>query len=111
MADVAFAARLKTLREAAGLTQKQLAEKAGVAQRTVSSLEQGLYEPVWSTVLALARALAVPVQAFVPEEDDQGEGQGATTPPVKQGRGRPRKDIASTEEKPNKPLRGSHKQQ
>jgi transcriptional regulator with XRE-family HTH domain len=87
MSDTAFGLRLKSLRESAGLTQKQLAEKAGVAQRTVSSLEQNLYEPVWSTVLALARALSVKVQAFVPTEDDLA----TSTTAAKTGRGRPRK--------------------
>ncbi len=88
-----FGGRLKELREATGMTQKQLAEKAGVGLRTVSSLEQALYEPVWSTVLALAHALDVEVQAFVVHEDDQ---VGHTPPePKKRGRGRPPKVPSS----------------
>jgi putative transcriptional regulator len=104
MIESTFANRLKELREAAGLTQKQLAEKAGVGLRTVSSLEQALYEPVWSTVLALARALGVEVQAFVVQQGRQGEAQSFTAAPPKRGRGRPRKDAApAVEAIPDKP--------
>jgi putative transcriptional regulator len=85
----AFAYRLRELRGAARLTQRELAEKAGVALRTVSSLEQALYEPVWSTVLALSKALAVEVQAFVVEDGQPGLAS-ASVPP-KAGRGRPPK--------------------
>ena len=79
-----FAARLKELRQAAGMTQKELAEKAGVALRTVSSLEQGLYEPVWSTAIALASALGLNCTAF----------QQLPANPTPAPRGRPRKAAA-----------------
>jgi transcriptional regulator with XRE-family HTH domain len=59
-----FGARLKELRERAGLTQKELADRAGVSQRAVSHWEQGLREPSWSNVLALAGALGVDCRAF-----------------------------------------------
>ncbi len=110
MIESTFAYRLKELREASGLTQKQLAERAGVALRTVSSLEQALYEPVWSTALALAQALGVELQAFVVAQDDQGAGRvtGAALP--RRGRGRPRKDAAAAADAPTKKsLRRSNK--
>jgi putative transcriptional regulator len=88
MQKTGFADRLKELREAAGLTQKQLAERADVALRTVSSLEQALYEPVWPTVLALAQALGVEVQAFVVRSGDPGQ-KHSVSPPQKRERGRP----------------------
>jgi transcriptional regulator with XRE-family HTH domain len=78
-----FAGRLKHLREAAGLTQEQLAERAGMHRFGVAKLEQGLREPAWPTVLALAKALGVGCQAFV-----DAENSAETT--AKQGRGRPR---------------------
>jgi transcriptional regulator with XRE-family HTH domain len=64
MNDQWFAARLKELREAAGLSQKALADRAGLSQRAVSHWEQGIREPGWSNVLALARALGVDCRAF-----------------------------------------------
>jgi DNA-binding XRE family transcriptional regulator len=96
----AFGAKLKELREAASMTQKQLADGAGVNQRTVSSLEQGRYEPVWSTVQGLCAALGVSCEAFnerPAERGPQGRGRPATKkaegPPAekKKKRGRPKR--------------------
>jgi transcriptional regulator with XRE-family HTH domain len=79
-----FAARLKALRESAGLTQAQLAERAGLHLHGVTKLEYGDREPSWPTVLALAAALGVSTETFV------------NTAPAEQAqeplpRGRPRK--------------------
>src|SRR5262249_43828272 len=65
-----FGAKLKELRMAAGWTQAQLAEKANISQRAVSHWEQGLREPSWSNVLALADALGVRLQGVREERDD-----------------------------------------
>ena len=55
-----LAARLKAARAAAGLSQPQLAERAGVPLPTVRSLEQGQRTKVWlETAAKLARALGV----------------------------------------------------
>jgi transcriptional regulator with XRE-family HTH domain len=89
-----FASRLRVLRDGAGLTQQQLAERAGMHRLTVAKLEQGIREPSWATVVALANALAVTCDAFL-----EGEGQPAGAP--KPGRGRPRKEPQ--EEKPKRP--------
>lgn len=61
---VQFGPRLRELRLEAGLTQKQLAEKAGVSQNGVSQWEDGSREPGWYAVLALAEALGVSCAAF-----------------------------------------------
>ena len=92
-----FGARLKRLRTEAGMTQAQLAAKAGVALRTVSSLEQGLYEPVLSTFLALAGALGVDCLAFTKADDSEGNT------PEKQSRGRPPKPKEEQEQQPKRP--------
>jgi transcriptional regulator with XRE-family HTH domain len=81
-----FGGQLRRLREAAGLTQGQLGERAGYHGFTVAKLEQGLQEPTWPTVLALAEALGVNCLAFVPEDG------GA--PAESRGPGRPRKAAA-----------------
>jgi transcriptional regulator with XRE-family HTH domain len=81
-AAAAFGVALKRLREAAGLTQKELADKASLSQRAISHWEQALREPSWSNVLALAEALGVDCRAF----------QGDPAEPVRPApRGRPRK--------------------
>lgn len=63
-AAMAFAAKLKTLREASGLSIYALAKKAGISTESASKLEQGAHVPSWSTVMALADALGVSVADF-----------------------------------------------
>ena len=76
-----FAGRLKELREASGLTQPALAERAGLSKDGIAHLEQGRREPSLATAVALAEALGVRLEAFLTPP--------AARPP--QGRGRPRK--------------------
>lgn len=53
---------LKRLREARGLTQLELAKKAGVAQGYISALEAGeKSNPSVAVIKKLAKALGVPV--------------------------------------------------
>ena len=61
-----FGPILKRLRETAGLSQRELAEKAGMHLFGVAKLEQELRDPKWSTVMVLAKALGVGVEEFVP---------------------------------------------
>jgi DNA-binding XRE family transcriptional regulator len=63
-AIVKFGLRLKELREAAGLSQAELANRAGMKQSSVSAYEQGSREPGWGKVVALAAALGVHADAF-----------------------------------------------
>jgi transcriptional regulator with XRE-family HTH domain len=60
-----FGPRLRELREGAGLTQAQLAARAGMHRQGVVKLERGEREPAWGTVLALMKALGVPCTAFL----------------------------------------------
>jgi len=56
----ALAERIRTLREAAGLSQQEVAVKADLSLSLVAKLEQGKKaDPRASTLLALAGALAV----------------------------------------------------
>jgi transcriptional regulator with XRE-family HTH domain len=89
-----FAARLRELREGAGLTQAQLAERAGVHKLTVAKLEQGIREPSWATVLVLSDALGLECTAF------KTAPTGAN-PTGRRPRGRPRK--AAVEPAPKRP--------
>jgi transcriptional regulator with XRE-family HTH domain len=96
-----FGARLKELRERAGLTQKALADRAGLSQRAISHWEQGLRAPSWSNVLALAAALEVDCLAFqeppaeVPEprrgRPPKVEGEPRAEQPPPKAKPRPRK--------------------
>lgn len=59
-----FAGRLRELRLKAGLTQEQLAERAGVKRDAVARWERGVREPSWSNVLAICSALGVSSEEF-----------------------------------------------
>jgi transcriptional regulator with XRE-family HTH domain len=80
-----FADRLRELRERAGVSQAQLAERVGVHTLSISKLERGLHEPLWPLVLAIAKALGKPVQDFV------ADGEAAPGAAPKRPPGRPRK--------------------
>jgi len=88
--DSGFAARLRALREEAGLSQKELAAQSGCSISIVQKLEQGLNEPTWPTVLALAKALGVDCTAFTEEPSFE------SLEPKKPGR--PRKPAPADDE-------------
>src|SRR5215510_4770612 len=102
-----FAGRLRELREQAGLTQKDLADRAGVSKATVADLEQGRYAPSWPTVVSLAEALGVVCTAFLQQpqagvEVKLGRPRKANTAGAdqqpKRPRGRPRKAPVAAQE-------------
>jgi transcriptional regulator with XRE-family HTH domain len=66
---MAFHVRLKVLREAAGLTQEGLARAADLSASGVAKMERAGSDPVWSTVVRLAAALNVGVDAFAVNAD------------------------------------------
>jgi len=72
------------------MTQKQLAEAAGLKEGGVRDLEQGRRMPSWETILALAKALGVDCTAFTTKP-----AAGAESP---RPRGRPR--SAATQMRP-----------
>jgi transcriptional regulator with XRE-family HTH domain len=64
-----FAERLKSLRAGAGLSQTDLAERAGLGVSTLRHFEYGLKEPTFATLVKLARGLGVSLAAFDPPPD------------------------------------------
>jgi predicted ATPase/DNA-binding XRE family transcriptional regulator len=64
---LSFGARLRRLREAAGLTQEELAERAGLTRKAISVLERGERKrPYPHTVRSLADALGLSEDERVP---------------------------------------------
>jgi transcriptional regulator with XRE-family HTH domain len=92
-----FKDRLHELREEAGLSRSQLAERAGLRPNGIRDLEQGVNKPSWETAIALCQALAVTSDAFLQPPGD--------LPPPKAGR--PRK--VSTEANGDKPKKTTTK--
>lgn len=58
--------RAKAIREAAGLSQAELAEATDLALGTVRKIEQGLQAPSFAALLALADVLGVSLDEFRP---------------------------------------------
>ena len=64
---------MKEKRRSSGFTQKQLAQRAGITQATVSRIENGVPPSLWVALL-IAHALDTPVEdLFVLEPDDLPE--------------------------------------
>ena len=53
--------RIATLRKLAGLTQEQLADKAGIQRTHLSRIEAGKYAVALETIQAIAEALGMTV--------------------------------------------------
>ena len=56
-----IAAKIKRLRERRGLTQHELAEKAGIGRSYLARLETARQDPTLSTLEKIAKALRVKV--------------------------------------------------
>ena len=59
VARATFGSNLRRARQAAGLSQEALADKADLHRNTIPLLENDKREPRLSTILALARALGI----------------------------------------------------
>jgi transcriptional regulator with XRE-family HTH domain len=68
--------RLRQLRTAANLTQRQLAQKSGIHQTIISSLELGGYRVTYVTCVRLARALGFdnPLDVFPVLDEHEAVG-------------------------------------
>lgn len=59
-----FAERLKALRTKAGLSQRELSRRSGVAVSTIRQFEYGLRQPTYGTLVKLAQGLGLSLEAF-----------------------------------------------
>jgi putative transcriptional regulator len=62
MGDPRLGSRLKAVRTGAGLTQAELADRAGVSRKTINTVENGVFIPSTLLALSLARALGTTVE-------------------------------------------------
>lgn len=63
-AAVQFGRRLRTLREARGVKQRVLAEKAKMTPSYLSQLETGRAQPSFDAIVTFSRILGVPMYSF-----------------------------------------------
>ena len=63
--------RLEEMRRERGLRQEELADLLEVSRQTISSLENGRYNPSIILAIKIARVFGVPVEdIFIYEEED-----------------------------------------
>jgi transcriptional regulator with XRE-family HTH domain len=84
-----FSETLRRLRDEAGLTQQQLADKAGLPVGSVRNHEQGQRLPSWRAVVRIARALGVPTDAFSKCDEVAGDEPAEEPAPRRRKRGKP----------------------
>lgn len=63
-ADLAVGARLRTLRESAGLSQRELAKRAGVTNATISLIEQEAHAPSLASLHRILMAFPITMADF-----------------------------------------------
>ncbi len=62
--DLAVGARLRTIREQAGLTQRELAKRAGVTNATISLIEQEAHAPSLASLHRILSAIPISIADF-----------------------------------------------
>ena len=71
--DEGAAPLVRGMRERAGLTQRELAERLGTTQPAVSRWERGREEPRWSSLTAIARACGLTGSVVVDDDVDRAQ--------------------------------------
>lgn len=102
--------RIASLRHAAGLSQSQLAERAGISTGTLKNWEQGIRQPLPKGIAAIARGLGIspgPLLEGVVFDEESGQPQKASAEPATDkptaGPGRPRKKPETAQTPPVEP--------
>jgi len=57
--------RLQWLRREAGLSQEELAERAGISRVTIARIEAGEQSPRYETLVRLAKSLQIPLERLL----------------------------------------------
>jgi transcriptional regulator with XRE-family HTH domain len=65
-----FAELLRSHREKAGLSQEELADRAGLHRTFISQVERGLKSPSLNSLVSLAAALGLKLSKFLNGMDD-----------------------------------------
>jgi transcriptional regulator with XRE-family HTH domain len=62
--------RIRMVRKAVGVSQEEVARRAGTSLKNVGEIERGLVtDPHYSTLRGIAHALGMPVEVLVKEEE------------------------------------------
>ena len=67
---------MKMLRERAGITPAELAEKIGVREPDMEKIERGEVDADWATLRILAKELKLPLDALIELAEECAPGEG-----------------------------------
>jgi len=67
--------RIKSLREGRGLTQRELAEQAGLSEKYLGEVERGICNVTLEFLSKLAEALSIPMTAILENDHEQNREQ------------------------------------
>jgi transcriptional regulator with XRE-family HTH domain len=80
---VSIGDKVRATRKAAGISQEQVARRAGVSLNVINRLERGvILDPHYSTLRGIASALGIPVEDLVREPALAGEAEAPGTGPT-----------------------------
>ncbi|MFD0893890.1 helix-turn-helix transcriptional regulator [Luteolibacter ambystomatis] len=68
----ALAGTLRSIREARGLSQIELAERAGVSRTCIAYIEDGARRPTADTLKRLSSALSLPLHQIIRASEEPG---------------------------------------
>lgn len=83
--------RIKSWRQARGMSQLELAEKAGFARSTLSKIENGLLSPTFEILLKLAHGFDMPISDLLRPKEEKTAMAGRMV--VTRGTGHPALDY------------------
>lgn len=68
--NIKIGKKIRDYRTKAGLTQDELSELVGITQKHLSRIESGYHNSHFVTIMAIANALNVPIDAFAEDIDN-----------------------------------------
>jgi len=67
--------RIKSLRQGRGLTQRELAEQAGLSEKYLGEVERGICNTTHEFLIKLADAFGIPITAMLENDQEQNREQ------------------------------------
>lgn len=70
LVNIQIGERIRYYRKKAGLSQEEVAEKIGLTQKHISRIEGGYHSSLFITIMMIAKAVNVPIDAFTENIDE-----------------------------------------
>jgi transcriptional regulator with XRE-family HTH domain len=70
LVNIQIGERIQHYRKKAGLSQEEVAEQSGLTQKHISRIEGGYHSSLFITIMMIAKAVNVPIDAFTENIDE-----------------------------------------